>query len=85
MGLRLTPLADPLLANIRTCIQNQLPDASIEVDGGGGHYTIAVTSATFVDKTTLERQRLVYSAIAPLMKGDNAPLHAVDRLMTNVP
>jgi hypothetical protein len=33
----------------------------------------------------LESQRLVYSAIAHLMKGDLAPVHAVDKLKTRVP
>jgi len=33
----------------------------------------------------LESQRMVYGAIAHLMKGDLAPVHAVDRLQTRVP
>ncbi len=67
---------------IRDAIVRALPDASVDATGGGGHYSIVVTSAAFVGKGMLESQRLVYSAIAPLMAGDAAPVHAVDSLKT---
>ncbi len=70
---------------IRDSIQKTLADAVVQVEGGGGHYTIAVTSAAFVGKGMLESQRLVYSAIAHLMSGDGAPVHAVDSLKTRKP
>jgi acid stress-induced BolA-like protein IbaG/YrbA len=55
------------------------------VQGGGGHFTIEVTSKIFAGKNRVESQRLVYSAITHLMRGDMAPVHAVDSLRTNVP
>jgi acid stress-induced BolA-like protein IbaG/YrbA len=67
---------------IRDCIAKAIPDARIDVQGGGGHYQIEVVSPVFAGKGTLESQRLVYSAIAHLMKGDMAPVHAVDTLKT---
>jgi len=67
---------------IREAIASNIPDAKVEVSGGGGHYTIAVVSAVFEGKRMLESQRLVYSAITHLMSGDNAPVHAVDSLTT---
>lgn len=70
---------------IRSRIQQALPDAAVEVNGGGGHFTIAVTSQAFAGKTLLAKQRLVYAAIAPLMAGDNAPVHAVDALDCRLP
>ncbi|HMA93888.1 MAG TPA: BolA family protein [Polyangiaceae bacterium] len=70
---------------IRDAIVTLLEDAHVQVQGAGGHFTIDVVSATFAGKSPLERQRMVYRAIAPLMKGDNAPVHAVDRLNTRVP
>ena len=70
---------------IRDSICAALTDAKVEVAGGGGHYTIVVTSAAFEGKGMLENQRLVYSAIAHLMKGDGAPVHAVDSLKTVKP
>jgi len=69
---------------ITQAIQGALEDAKVEVAGGGGHYTLVVTSRAFEGKGMLESQRLVYSAIAPLMKGDAAPVHAVDSLRTQV-
>ncbi|MDP9035557.1 MAG: BolA family transcriptional regulator [Myxococcota bacterium] len=74
-------IPDAIIASIR----GALADATVEVSGGGGHYTITVTSAAFVGKTMLESQRLVYGAIAHLMSGANAPVHAVDTLKTRTP
>lgn len=70
---------------IRTAIESKVPDAKAEVNGGGGHFNIVVTSPVFAGKSMLESQRLVYSAIAHLMKGDAAPVHAVDSLKTKTP
>lgn len=67
---------------ITQAIQSAMADAKVEVNGGGGHYSISVVSTAFAGKNMLESQRLVYSAIAHLMKGDRAPVHAVDSLKT---
>jgi acid stress-induced BolA-like protein IbaG/YrbA len=74
-----------VLDALRTSIAEKIPDAVIEVGGGGGHFTIAVTSAVFAGKSMLASQRLVYSAIAHLMAGERAPVHAVDSLITRAP
>ena len=55
------------------------------MNGGGGHFNIEVTSPVFAGKNMLQSQRMVYSAIADLMKGDRAPVHAVDSLKTRTP
>jgi len=70
---------------LREAIEAAIPDAKANVSGGGGHYTIEVISTAFAGKGMLESQRLVYSAIAHLMKGDLAPVHAVDSLKTKTP
>lgn len=67
---------------IRDAIVAKIPGAVVKVDGGGGHFSIDVTSEAFSGKNMLESQRLVYGAIAHLMKGDRAPVHAVDALKT---
>ncbi|HTM21188.1 MAG TPA: BolA/IbaG family iron-sulfur metabolism protein [Kofleriaceae bacterium] len=67
---------------IRDAIRERIADAETEVSGGGGHYTIRVLSAAFAGKSLLEKQRLVLGAIAHLMKGDDAPVHAVDKIET---
>lgn len=67
---------------IRGAIRERIADAETEVTGSGGHYSIVVRSAAFEGKSSLEKQRLVLGAIAHLMKGEDAPVHAVDKLET---
>jgi acid stress-induced BolA-like protein IbaG/YrbA len=71
-----------LPAHVRGIIETKIPGARAEVSGGGGHYVIAVTAAAFAGKSMLEQQRMVYGAIADLMRGEDAPIHAVDKLTT---
>ena len=71
-----------LTDTIRAAIEAAVPEARATVAGGGGHFTIEVVSPAFAGKTPVERQRLVYGAITHLMKGDDAPVHAVDSLIT---
>lgn len=71
---------------IHRAILEKIPDAQVVVGGGGGgHFTIQVVSPAFADKNMVESQRLVYGAIAHLMKGDGAPVHAIDKLTTSAP
>ena len=70
---------------IRTAIVSKLPDAKVDVAGGGGHYTIGVVSTAFAGKNMLESQRLVLGAIKHLINGAAPPIHAVDSLITRVP
>jgi acid stress-induced BolA-like protein IbaG/YrbA len=72
-------------AAVHEHIVRAIPDATVRVEGGGGHYSIEVVSPVFAGKGMLDSQRLVYSAIAPLLKGDDAPVHAVDSLRTRTP
>jgi len=70
---------------IRDAILVGLPGAEVQVTPGSpGHFGISVRWAEFADKNRLTCQRLVYRAIAHLMAGDRAPVHAVDRLETSV-
>ncbi len=85
MPLQISPPADETLAQLREAIAAALPEADIQVSGGGGHFEIRVVSAAFEGKRALAKQRLVYDAIAHLMTGDTAPVHAVDRLVTETP
>ncbi len=68
-----TTFQGDVVAAIRKAIEDALPDAHAQVTGGGGHFSIEVTSPVFAGKGMLESQRLVYSAITHLMKGDMAP------------
>ena len=46
---------------------------------------IHVVSELFAGKRIVQKQRLVYSAITHLMAGDNAPVHAIDRMVCALP
>lgn len=72
--------------SIKAAIVEKIPDAAVDVaPGSGGHYSLAVVSPVFSGKSMLESQRLVLGAIAHLMKGDGAPVHAIDSLKTRTP
>lgn len=70
---------------IEAAVRAAIPDARVTASGSGGHYVVEVHSAAFEGKGTLARHRLVLSAIAHLMNGDMAPVHAVDKLVTETP
>ena len=83
--MQIHPPPREVIEQIRDAILAAIDCAQLEVTGAGGHFEIRVASKVFSDKNTLGRQRLVYGAIAHLMKGDAAPVHAVDRMETRVP
>jgi acid stress-induced BolA-like protein IbaG/YrbA len=70
---------------ITTGIKARIPDAVVEVQGGGGHFSIVVVSTVFAGKSILENQRLVLGAIKHLINGAAPPVHAVDSLVTRTP
>jgi stress-induced morphogen len=70
---------------IRSTIEEAIPGATVRVSSsGGGHFTIEVTSKAFEGKNRVQSQRMVLSSIAHLMKGEAAPVHAIDSLTTQV-
>ena len=80
-----TDFQGSIIDAVRAAIERQIPDSRVEVNGGGGHFNIEVTPPVFAGKNMLESQRMVYSAIADLMTGDRAPVHAIDSLKTRTP
>ena len=85
MSHHLTTFQGSVTDAVKHAIEEKLEGSIAEVTGGGGHFNIVVTSPVFAGKSMLESQRLVYSAIAHLMAGDLAPVHAVDSLKTRTP
>lgn len=85
MALQIHPPPSEVIGQIRAAIEAALACDSLDVRGSGGHFEIRVTSAAFAGKNTLAKQRLVLGAIAHLMKGDGAPVHAIDVLETRAP
>ncbi len=76
--------ASEICAALEEAILEAIPGAEVRVGGGGGHYSIEVVSELFAGERLLAKQRRVYSAIAHMMKGDHAPVHAIDSLQTRV-
>ncbi len=67
---------------IKAAIEEALPGVTAQVTGRGGHFSIDAVGPVFAGQSMLQSQRLVYKAIAHLMAGDLAPVHAVDSLTT---
>jgi BolA family transcriptional regulator, general stress-responsive regulator len=69
----------PLVADIRAALERELAPTSIAIfdDSAqhaghagareGGHFRVNLVCATFKGRPQLERHRLVYAAVAPLM------------------
>ena len=68
-----------LAQQMKEAIERAVPEARATVEFlGGGHYEIDVLASSFEGKSRVQRQRMVYEAIAPWMGGDGAPVHAID-------
>jgi len=77
------PEPEEVAARMKRAIEEALPGARVEVAArGAGHFEVEVVAEAFEGLTRLRQQQRVYAAIAPLMSGDEAPVHAVDRLVT---
>ncbi len=75
-----------LITTIQAAIVEAIPGAEVTVNPGSpGHYAISVVSSAFEGQTPVKQQRLVYAAIAHLMSGEAAPVHAIDQLQTLTP
>ena len=77
---------EPLARELRERIERELPGSRARVRAtSGGHFEIEVECAAFAGKPRVRQHQMVYSAIAPLLAGDAAPVHAIDRLDCRVP
>lgn len=85
MSQHFTTFEGSVTEAVRKAIEGAIEGAKAEVTGGGGHFNIAVTSPAFAGKTMVQSHRMVLGAIAHLMAGDTAPVHAVDSLKTKTP
>ena len=74
-----------IVPRIREAISGAIPGAEVEVEARGSHFKLVVVSRAFEGKRTLQKQRMVLSAIKHLMEGDNPPVHAIDALETRTP
>ena len=76
------PSPEETIAKMREAIAAVLPEGSeIEIGSGGPrHFDIRVVSPAFEGLNRVKQQQLVYGAIAELMAGNDAPVHAIDKL-----
>jgi stress-induced morphogen len=83
MALPMFNSPDDVAAALRQAIETAIGGATVEViPASPGHFEINVTSETFAGQSMVQQQQRVYAAIKELMRGDDAPVHAIDRLQT---
>jgi BolA protein len=82
---------EPVVAQIRSAVERELAPTHVDVIDdsaahaghagarSGGHYRLTVVSAAFEGRTQLQRHRLVYAAVGPLMNGAVHALNIVAR------
>jgi BolA family transcriptional regulator, general stress-responsive regulator len=85
------PMGESVMAQMRTAIERALAPTSLEIVDdsarhaghagarGGGHFRVTLVSDAFRGRTRLERHRLVYAAVAPLMSGAVHALNIIAR------
>lgn len=59
---------------IRNMIESGLPDARVEVDGDGTHFSAIVVSGDFAGKSLVQQHQLVYKTLGGRMGTD---IHAL--------
>jgi stress-induced morphogen len=71
----------PVAEQLRTAIEAALAGARARVRAASpGHFEIEVAWDGFAGKPKLAQHQMVYRAITPLLSGEDAPVHAIDRL-----
>ncbi|MCH9697792.1 MAG: BolA/IbaG family iron-sulfur metabolism protein [Gammaproteobacteria bacterium] len=70
---------------IKKRIEATIPHADVNVRlASNRHYEICVISTSFNELSQVKRHQKVYAAITDLMSGDDAPVHAIDKLDTRL-
>jgi BolA protein len=80
-------MGEAVIARLRAALEAALSPSELEIIDdsarhaghpgarSGGHYQVSLVAAAFRGRSTLERHRLVYAAVAPLMAGE---VHALN-------
>ena len=74
-------------SEIEKLILEAFPGARVEIRdlaGDCNHYASTVVAEEFRGKNRVQQQRMVNAALAPIIAGANAPLHAL-ALQTSAP
>lgn len=79
------PEPGELAETMRRKIEAALPGALVRVQAlSPGHFEVEVEAEQFQDLSLLKQQQRVYAAIAPMLSGNSALVHAIDRMVTRV-
>jgi len=72
---------EKIAGDLRSNIEAAIEGAEVTVrPQGPGHFEIRVVASAFDGLNRVKQQQLVYGAIADLMAGNNAPVHAIDKM-----
>lgn len=66
--------------DIESRLRAAFPDATIEINdlaGDGNHYAARIVAEAFRGKNRVQQTRMVNAALADILKGSDAPLHAL--------
>jgi acid stress-induced BolA-like protein IbaG/YrbA len=75
------PEPEEIAQQLAQAVEKALPGATAEVQiGSPGHFELTVTASALAGLSRVKQQQAVYAAIAHLMAGDSAPVHAIDRM-----
>jgi BolA protein len=84
-------MGESVMVQMRSAIERALAPAALEIVDdsarhaghpgarGGGHFRVTLVSDAFRGRSQLERHRLVYAAVAPLMSGAVHALNIIAR------
>ncbi|HET7923045.1 MAG TPA: BolA family protein [Gammaproteobacteria bacterium] len=72
-------MSDPRIQRIRDELQRQLQPLTLEIldnsaqhvghaHAGGGHFTVRIAATAFSGKSRVQRHRMVYAVLAPLLE-----------------
>lgn len=74
-------ISSDISAEIKQRIEQTIANSQAEVlCGGNRHYSLTVTSAIFAELAMVKQHQLVYASISDLMAGNDAPIHAIDKM-----
>jgi BolA protein len=84
-------MSNPVMAQLRSALEQAFAPSTLEIIDdsaahaghagarSGGHYRVQLVAEAFRGRSPLERHRLVYAAVAPLLSGSVHALNIVAR------
>lgn len=74
-------ISTDLSSEIKQRIEQAIPNSQVDVIlGGDRHYALSVVSDAFAGLAMVKQHQMVYAAINDLMAGNDAPIHAIDKM-----